>query len=166
MALRKHLVHRPRGGRPVVSREPAGSADEENVRRPAPGLPITVEIAPGELIDKITILKIKRKRIGDPKKLRNVQLELETLESARDRAIPLSENLTDLTRRLKTVNEQLWEIEDEIRLCERNKDFGPRFVELARTVYRNNDRRAELKRTINQLLGSRLVEEKAYAGYE
>jgi hypothetical protein len=127
--------------------------------------PIRVEIAPGELIDKITILEIKRERIQDAAKLRNVGVELEVLTKARDTAIPSSEPLNELTTELKTVNEALWQIEDDIRDCERRGDFGPRFIELARSVYRQNDRRAAIKRQINELLGSVIVEEKSYRAY-
>ena len=127
---------------------------------------ITVEIAPGELIDKITILEIKSERMTDVAKLDNVRIERETLVTARDAAIESSTELTELTKRLKSSNEQLWQIEDDIRDCEREKDFGKRFVELARSVYKTNDRRAALKREINVLLGSRLVEEKSYSDYE
>lgn len=127
--------------------------------------PILVEIAPGELIDKITILEIKRERMTDPGRLRNVGIELETLLAARDRAVCGSEELDELSAELKAVNENLWEIEDAIRTCEREGNFGSRFVELARAVYFNNDRRSALKRQINELLGSRLMEEKSYASY-
>ena len=125
---------------------------------------VTIEIAPGELIDKITILEIKSERIADPAKLANVRVELETL-TARRTALPTSDELDGLGAELKVVNERLWVIEDEIRDCERASDFGPRFVELARAVYRTNDIRADLKRQINTLLGSRLVEEKSSQPY-
>lgn len=127
---------------------------------------ITVEIAPGELLDKITILEIKTERIADQAKLANVKLELETLSAAREHSVRESETLGELVRQLKAVNQALWDIEDEIRICERDQDFGPRFVELARSVYRQNDRRAAIKRQINELLGSKLIEEKAYVQYE
>jgi hypothetical protein len=127
--------------------------------------PILVEVAPGELIDKITILQIKTERIDDADKVKNVRIELEVLETARDENIPPSPELDGLTAELKTVNEALWEIEDDIRDCEREKDFGPKFIELARAVYRTNDRRAAAKREINELLGSKIVEEKSYADY-
>ncbi len=126
---------------------------------------IQVEIAPGELIDKITILDIKMERIEDAAKRENVSIELNTLNAARDKSVPSSDALTDLTAQLKKVNEALWEIEDDIRDCERASDFGDTFVQLARSVYITNDKRAALKREINDLLGSRLVEEKSYADY-
>lgn len=126
---------------------------------------ILVEIPVGELIDKITILEIKAERIADDGKLANIRAELSTLAKTRDEALPASVALSDLTAKLKAINEKLWVIEDDIRDCERAKDFGPKFVELARAVYFSNDERARLKRDINQLLGSRLVEEKSYAPY-
>ena len=126
---------------------------------------ISVEIAPGELIDKITILDIKLERMTDAGKLANVRVEQETLCAARDSALPPSAELDALTAALKGVNEALWEIEDDIRECERAKDFGEKFIELARAVYTTNDERARLKRQSNELLGSRLVEEKSYAAY-
>lgn len=135
------------------------------VAEPSPAGPITVEIAPGELLDKLTILEIKQERISDAAKLANVRTELATLVAARDRAIRPAAALDSLTAELKRVNEALWEIEDEIRVCERQADFGPRFVELARSVYHQNDLRAAVKRRINDLLGSRLIEEKSYAPY-
>jgi Tfp pilus assembly protein PilF len=135
-----------------------------NKNQPA-ARPITVEIAPGELIDKITILEIKSERITDAGKLHNVRVELETLAAARDREIAASPQLDELTAQLKAANAALWDIEDDIRDCERDKDFGPQFIELARSVYRTNDRRAALKRQINELLGSKLIEEKSYADY-
>lgn len=127
---------------------------------------INVEVAPGELIDKITILEIKTERIADAAKVANVRIELETLEAARNAAIPSSPELDRLTGELKVINEALWDIEDNIRDCERAKDFGDKFIELARSVYRSNDKRAALKRDVNELLGSRLIEEKSYSDYD
>ena len=127
--------------------------------------PILVEIAPGELIDKITILEIKTDRITNADKRANVLVELATLNEARVAAIASDVEITRLTAELKAVNEALWEIEDDIRDCDRDGDFGHRFVELARAVYRTNDRRAGLKKAINLHLGSRLVEEKSYQAY-
>ena len=127
--------------------------------------PIRVEVAPGELIDKITILQIKAERIADAEKRANVLVELATLDDTRAAAIPPDPEVGRLTAELKAVNEELWDIEDHIRDCDRDNDFGPRFVELARAVYRTNDRRAQLKRAINLHLGSRLVEEKSYKPY-
>lgn len=126
---------------------------------------LQVEVSAGELIDKITILEIKTERISDPDKVANVQRELRSLAAARRDALPSSPVLHELTAELRRINERLWEIEDDIRDCERKRDFGQRFIELARAVYRTNDRRAAAKRQINELLGSELVEEKDYAAY-
>ncbi len=141
---------------------PAGPARLAGPTTP-PRNAVAVEIAPGELLDKITILEIKAERLSDPARLRNVRTELAALRAARERAVPPSAALEALTAQLRAVNEALWQTEDDLRLCERRRDFGPRFVELARSVYRDNDRRAELKRRVNELLGSSLVEEKSYA---
>ena len=126
---------------------------------------ITVEIAPGELIDKITILEIKAEKIGDRSQLFHVYAELQALQAVRDREIEASEQLARLTSELKAMNQRLWQVEDRIRLCEKVKDFGPRFIKLARLIYWHNDRRAALKRQINELLGSAIVEEKLYPSY-
>lgn len=126
---------------------------------------IKIDAAPGELIDKITILEIKAERIDDAVKRANVTYELTTLTNARRLAIETSEQISELSQKLKTVNEGLWDIEDAIRECEKKQDFGPRFVDLARSVYRLNDERAEIKRQINTLLGARIVEEKSYSEY-
>ena len=129
------------------------------------GTVLQAEISAGELIDKITILEIKAERIVDPDKLANVHRELRSLAATREDALTTSKELDDLTAELRRINERLWEIEDDIRACERSGDFGDRFIELARAVYRTNDRRAAAKRSINELLGSELVEEKDYAAY-
>jgi tetratricopeptide (TPR) repeat protein len=123
---------------------------------------VTVEISPGELFDKITILEIKRERLSDAAKRENVITELAVLTQARDRSITSSGDLTGLIDELRAVNEALWQVEDDLRLAERAGDFGSRFIELARSVYRLNDRRAAIKRQLNEHLGSRLIEEKSY----
>ena len=127
---------------------------------------VAIETAPGELLDKLAILEIKRERVNDPGKLSHVCAELAALAAARSQAIPDSPELAKLSASLKAVNEELWDVEDEIRRCDRDHDFGPRFIELARSVYRHNDHRAALKRKINELLGSTLIEEKEYVRYE
>jgi hypothetical protein len=119
----------------------------------------------GEVIDKITILEIKAERLADAAKLANVARELNELVAVRDREFPGHAGLAALSAELKAINEKLWVIEDDIRDCERAKDFGPAFVALARAVYVTNDERAGAKRRINDLLGSALVEEKSYAPY-
>jgi Flp pilus assembly protein TadD len=126
---------------------------------------VPIEMAPGELIDKITILQIKAERITDGGKRANVQRELALLLARRSQALWNSAALCDLSVRLKQINESLWDVEDALRECERAQDFGSRFVELARSVYRQNDERAAVKRQINVLLGATLVEEKSYAQY-
>ena len=130
---------------------------------------IRVPVSWGELIDKITILEIKSERLNDEAKLTNVRRERDVLVAERDANLPGTEHDADhldkLTVALKTVNEALWEIEDGIRDEERAKRFEDKFIELARAVYINNDQRAALKRQINDLLGSELVEEKSYAAY-
>ncbi len=136
-----------------------------SVRATTSRAPIVVEIAAGELIDKITILQIKSERLTDAAQLAHVRTELEALGNVRSRSVPPSAELDALTAELKQVNESLWQIEDDIRACENVQDFGPRFVELARSVYQRNDHRAALKRRLDVLLGSRFTEEKSYAGY-
>ncbi|GBD37594.1 TPR repeat-containing protein YrrB [bacterium HR36] len=126
---------------------------------------ICVPVAPGELLDKITILRIKQQRIVEADKRRNVEIELAELEKVAGQHLPHTAELDQLIQELQAVNLALWEVEDALRDCERHQDFGPRFVELARSVYRHNDRRAEIKKRINLLLGSRLVEEKSYRPY-
>ena len=126
---------------------------------------VKIDAAPGELIDKITILEIKAERIDDAMKGANVTYELATLTNALNLAIETSGQISDLSRRLKEVNERLWETEDAIRECERREDFGPVFIDLARSVYRLNDVRSEIKRSINTLLGARIIEEKSYSSY-
>lgn len=124
-----------------------------------------VEIAPGELVDKITILAIKRERIADAAKLRNVEHEYGILMAILPAAFQTDSKLMRLQAELKAVNEVIWQVEDDIRDHERRKDFGPSFVELARAVYINNDQRAALKREINEALHSAIVEEKSYSPY-
>lgn len=130
------------------------------------GMNILIEVPAGELIDKVTILEIKARTIKEPAKLVHIREELQHLSFMRDRALKPSDRLSALTAELREVNQALWQIEDDIRNCERRQDFGPEFIRLARAVYHQNDRRAELKRSINDATGSRLVEEKSYALYK
>ncbi|MES2492147.1 MAG: DUF6165 family protein [Pseudomonadota bacterium] len=120
-----------------------------------------IPVSWGELLDKITILEIKRERIAEPPARANVELELKLLRRVAGRFAGGS-HVQPLVSRLKCVNAELWEIEDDIRAREAEGDFGPRFIALARSVYHRNDLRAALKRQINQSLGSLLVEEKSY----
>lgn len=126
---------------------------------------VSVPVSWGELLDKITILDIKNERIGDAAKRANVARELSALNGVVASHGPLPEGAAALIDDLRSVNAALWDIEDEIRDCERQADFGARFVELARAVYHTNDRRAAVKRQLNDLLGSELVEEKSYQPY-
>lgn len=119
----------------------------------------------GELLDKYTILAIKAERLQEPDRVANVQREMEALLTLRRRAVEGDPEVGRCEAELTEVNTALWEVEDAIRDCERLQDFGPRFIELARSVYRHNDRRSRIKREINQLLGSSLVEEKSYRPY-
>ncbi|MDB5457153.1 MAG: hypothetical protein JWP92_2738 [Caulobacter sp.] len=128
-------------------------------------MPILAPISAGELIDKITILRVKAERIGDPAKEANVRKELALLEATAARELAASAALDALTADLQAVNAALWDIEDGKRDCERRQDFGPAFVALARRVYIDNDRRAALKRAINEAAGSEIVEEKSYRPY-
>jgi len=126
---------------------------------------IMAPISAGELVDKITILRVKAARIGDPAKEANVLKELAMLEAIAAQALPVSAAIDELTGELAQVNAALWDIEDGKRDCERRQDFGDRFVALARSVYIENDRRAAIKRAINEAAGSEIIEEKSYKAY-
>lgn len=126
---------------------------------------ILVPTAPGELIDKLTILRLKSERIEDAAKLANVRIEQEALMQTARHHLPDSPELAALWEQLYQINAELWVIEDDIRDCEAAKDFGESFIRLARAVYVTNDRRAAVKKEINLLLGSDLVEEKSYADH-
>lgn len=119
---------------------------------------ITVPVSVGEVLDKISILEIKSERIDDYKKLNNVRKELAELKHAAQQ-----HRFPALEMGLKQVNESLWDIEDRIRVKEKLAEFDDEFIELARAVYITNDKRAEIKREINIVAGSMLVEEKSYA---
>ena len=122
---------------------------------------IQVPISPGELLDKITILQIKSERIDDAAKLANVNRELGMLTRVWQQSVEADDEIEALTARLKSINEKLWEIEDDIRDEERNRRFGERFIELARAVYVTNDERADAKKQVNLHLNSSIVEEKS-----
>ena len=128
-------------------------------------MPILAPVSAGELIDKITILRVKAQRIGDPFKEANVRVELALLEATAARELQTSPELEELIGELTEINAALWDIEDGKRDCERRQDFGPDFVDLARRVYMDNDKRAAVKRRINMLVGSEIVEEKSYKPY-
>jgi hypothetical protein len=125
---------------------------------------IEIPVSAGEVLDKLMILEIKAERMDDPAKLGNVRTELALLQ-AKWAQTDGGAMVAGLGGALKQVNETLWAIEDEIRDCERQRDFGPRFIDLARRVYKTNDERSRLKRQINGALGSQIVEEKSYAAY-
>ena len=126
---------------------------------------ITVPVSVGEVVDKVTILEIKSERISDAEKRQNVAVELEALSPLVSGGVFDSDEVVELTNGLRTVNGELWDIEDNIRAEEAAGRFGERFIELARAVYVTNDRRAELKKKINLATGSQLVEEKSYEDY-
>lgn len=127
---------------------------------------IKVELAYGELLDKITILQIKSERITDESKLLNVNKELNLLNNLWQSDQKSSVNISGEFTALKDINEKIWDIEDGIRDKERVKEFDQDFIELARSVYFSNDKRAEIKRDINVKLGSDLIEEKSYSDYK
>jgi hypothetical protein len=126
---------------------------------------ILVPLSPGEMLDKITILRIKAARMSDPMKVANVRHELGLLEQTWKDSGAAEVNIGDEEANLTRVNEKLWVIEDEIRDEERAKRFGEKFIELARAVYFINDERAAIKKRINTLMGSTIVEEKSYKTY-
>jgi Family of unknown function (DUF6165) len=127
---------------------------------------IKVPISPGELLDKITILRIKSRRMRDPEKLANVRVELDALEETWKGSPYARADVESDVDALLAVNERLWTIEDDIRDKERAKSFDAEFIGLARAVYIENDDRAAIKRRINLKLGSGLVEEKSYSEYK
>ena len=126
---------------------------------------LRVDISAGELVDKITILEIKLMFIEDEAKRQNISKELTTLNHSYLSDVGESSELLALKESLKEINLELWKIEDDIRECERQSAFGDEFIKLARLVYHTNDKRAALKKDINTLTGSELVEEKSYAAY-
>ncbi len=123
---------------------------------------IFAEISAGELFDKITILEIKRAKISNKDKLRDIEIELSTLNSTVKKYIPNQKNISKYINDLKDINLKLWDIEDGKRAAEKNKDFNEKFIELARNVYKFNDERAKIKLAINTILGSNIKEVKSY----
>ena len=126
---------------------------------------IQSEISSGELLDKISILEIKLKKIKDKENLKEINKEYAILKQSQNLNIKLANELKDLFDELKKVNLNLWNIEDQLRICEKNKDFGEKFIELARGVYFNNDSRSKIKSEINKLSGSNIKEIKQYSDY-
>ena len=125
-----------------------------------------IEVSNGEILDKITILVIKSKKITDPIKLKNINNELDELKSFLD-VVGYESNSTvnSLVKELESVNEKLWNVEDKLRDKERSKQFDDEFIKLARDVYFTNDERAKIKKNLNEVTNSKLVEEKSYQKY-
>ena len=126
---------------------------------------IKIQISPGELIDKFTILDIKLDRITEQGKVLNIQKEHKMLKKQIEKSLPRSRKLDLLVSKLRNINEDLWDIEDQIRACERKKNFTKTFIKLARSVYQKNDLRSSYKRKINTILKSDILEEKSYESY-
>ena len=126
---------------------------------------ILSEISAGELLDKISILEIKMQKITDKDNLREIKKEYKVLKITQKIFIKSSAKIKNLFREVKKINLSLWEIEDKIRICEKNKDFEKNFINLARKVYFNNDKRAKVKSKINKVLGSNIKEIKQYVNY-
>ncbi len=122
-----------------------------------------IEVSNGEIADKLTIIEIKLKQIKDEAKLKNLKNEYQVLDEAVSKIIKKEH---PLYQELLKINQELWDIEDKIRDLERDKDFGEEFVKTARSVYFTNDKRSEIKRKINELTGSNLIEEKSYQKYD
>ena len=126
---------------------------------------ILTEISAGELLDKMTILEIKLDKIRDKENLLEVSKEYESLKETKKSNIKLTKDLESLITQLKEINLKLWDFEDKTRICEKNKDFGQTFINLSRSVYLNNDKRANIKSKINKMLGSNIKEIKQYVNY-
>ena len=126
---------------------------------------ILSEVSAGELLDKISILEIKLEKISDKSSLEQLKKEYKILKENQNSTIKLEGKIEDLFKSLKNINFKLWNIEDRLRICEKNKDFGKEFIELAREVYFSNDKRSKIKSDINKILGSNIVEIKQYASY-
>jgi len=126
---------------------------------------ILVEVSVGELLDKISILEIKQEKIKDSESLKFITDEYNVLKAELDKNIKTDENLENLFNSLKEINSKLWVIEDDKRMCEKNKDFGEKFIKLSRDVHFLNDNRAKIKLEINNHTGSKIKEIKEYTGY-
>ena len=126
---------------------------------------ILTEISAAELLDKISILEIKLAKIKDAESLLEINKEYKSLKETKNKNIKLTKSLEKLINKLKEVNLKLWNIEDEKRMCEKKKDFGEAFINLSRSVYLNNDKRAKIKSEINKILGSNIKEIKQYVDY-
>ena len=126
---------------------------------------ILSEVSAGELFDKISILEIKLDKVKDKSSQEEIAKEYKSLKEAKNLNIKSTEKIEDLFKKIKEVNLKLWNIEDKIRICEKDKDFGETFIDLARSVYVNNDKRAQIKSAINKILGSNIKEIKQYVNY-
>jgi adenine C2-methylase RlmN of 23S rRNA A2503 and tRNA A37 len=126
---------------------------------------ILSEISAGELLDKISILEIKLEKIKDKADQEEINKEYKILKEVQNSSLEMTEKLKTLLKEIKEVNLNLWNIEDKLRICEKNKDFGQTFIELARGVYLNNDKRSKIKLEINNILDSNIREIKQYANY-
>ena len=126
---------------------------------------ILSEISAGELLDKISILEIKLEKVKDKNALDEIKKEYEMLKKIQNSSIELKDDIKKLFNSIKEVNLNLWDVEDDLRVCEKNKNFGEKFIELARKVYFNNDKRAKIKSEINQILNSNIKEIKQYVNY-
>ena len=126
---------------------------------------ILSEISAGELLDKISILEIKLEKVKDKTNLEEINKEYKILKEVQDSNIEMTEKLKALFDNIKEINLNLWDIEDRLRICEKNKDFGQNFIKLARQVYLNNDKRSKIKSEINKILGSNIKEIKQYVNY-
>ena len=126
---------------------------------------ILSEISAGELLDKISILEIKLEKVKDKNNLEEVNKEYKMLKHTQNSSMKITDEIKKLFKEIKEVNINLWNIEDKLRICEKNKDFGKEFIELAREVYFNNDKRSKIKSDINKTLGSNIVEIKQYVSY-
>ena len=126
---------------------------------------ILTEISAGELFDKISILEIKLDKIEDKNSQKEITKEYNILKDALNSNIDLNDKVQNLLKELKKINLNLWVIEDKLRICEKNKDFDKNFIELARGVYLNNDKRSKIKLEINKILGSNIREIKQYVNY-
>ena len=126
---------------------------------------ILSEISAGELLDKISILEIKLEKVKDKTNLEEINKEYKILKEVQDSNIETTEKLKALFNDVKEINLNLWDIEDRLRICEKNKDFGQNFIKLARQVYLNNDKRSKIKSEINKILGSNIKEIKQYVNY-
>ena len=126
---------------------------------------ILSEISAGELFDKISILEIKLEKIKDKNNLAEINKEYKVLKNAQNSNVEITDKIKKLFKEIKEVNTNLWNIEDKLRICEKNKDYGKNFIELARAVYLNNDKRSIIKLEINKILGSNIKEIKQYVSY-